>query len=206
MINSVEEFFTDGCGRCKWFKTDKCKVHKWHNELKFLRNKLKNTALKEELKWSQPCYTIDGKNKIILSSLKDCCTLSFQEGYALNNKYGLLEKPGPNSNIGRVIKIPSMAFIFEHEKEIDFYINEAINVTQETLKSKLPKAEGPSINEELANFFKNDSAFEKAFYSLTPGKQKGYLIHFNSAKQSKTRINRIEKYYDKIMNKKGFHD
>ena len=149
---------------------------------------------------------LNGKNKIILSCLKDSCTLSFHEGYALDNKHGLLEKPGPNSSIGRVIKIPSIAFIYEHEAEIDYYINEAITVTPEALKNKLPKKEQANLPEELENFFENDPEFEKAFYSLTPGRQKGYLIYFDSAKQSKTRVKRIEKYYDKIMNKKGFHD
>ena len=45
-----------------------------------------------------------------------------------------------------------------------------------------------------------------AFGALTPGKQRGYLLYFSSAKQSKTRETRIEKHIEQILKGKGLDD
>ncbi|MCO5236249.1 MAG: YdeI/OmpD-associated family protein [Chitinophagaceae bacterium] len=44
------------------------------------------------------------------------------------------------------------------------------------------------------------------FSGLTPGRQRGYLLYFSSAKQSKTRMERIERYIPKILDNKGLDD
>jgi uncharacterized protein YdeI (YjbR/CyaY-like superfamily) len=44
-----------------------------------------------------------------------------------------------------------------------------------------------------------DPAFRDAFERLTPGRQRGYLLHFNDAKQPATRAARIERVQDPIM-------
>jgi uncharacterized protein YdeI (YjbR/CyaY-like superfamily) len=47
---------------------------------------------------------------------------------------------------------------------------------------------------------------KKAFYALTPGRQRGYLLHFSAAKQSKTRAARVEKCIARILDGKGLDD
>jgi uncharacterized protein YdeI (YjbR/CyaY-like superfamily) len=47
---------------------------------------------------------------------------------------------------------------------------------------------------------------KKAFDSLTPGRQKGYLLYFSAAKQAKTRESRIEKYIPQILKGIGLND
>ncbi|MFM7726296.1 MAG: YdeI/OmpD-associated family protein, partial [Flavobacteriales bacterium] len=54
--------------------------------------------------------------------------------------------------------------------------------------------------------FKEEPALEKAFHALTPGRQRGYLLHFSEPKQSKTRTARIEKYTPHILRGEGKND
>jgi uncharacterized protein YdeI (YjbR/CyaY-like superfamily) len=49
-------------------------------------------------------------------------------------------------------------------------------------------------------------ALRTAFEALTPGRQRAYLLHFSSAKQASTRISRIEKSVQRILDGKGMND
>ena len=60
--------------------------------------------------------------------------------------------------------------------------------------------------QEFKNVLDGTPVLKKAFYALTPGRQRGYLLYFSSAKQSKTRESRIEKYMPKILKGKGLED
>ena len=60
--------------------------------------------------------------------------------------------------------------------------------------------------DELIQMFEANPDFEDAFSALTPGRQRGYLIHFSSAKQSKTKTARIEKCMPKIFIGKGWNE
>ena len=64
---------------------------------------------------------------------------------------------------------------------------------------------GPPVK-ELNDYFAQDQSFAQAFQTLTPGRQRAYLIHFSQAKQSTTRQKRIERYKARILAGKGFHD
>ena len=47
----------------------------------------------------------------------------------------------------------------------------------------------------------------KAFHALTPGRQRGYVLHFTGAKQPQTRTARIiERCIPKILAGRGMHD
>ena len=72
-IISIDQYLTEGCGRCKLFQTPNCKVHRWSEELLLLRSIILQTGLTEELKWSMPCYTLNGKNILMLAAFKDSC-------------------------------------------------------------------------------------------------------------------------------------
>ncbi len=64
----------------------------------------------------------------------------------------------------------------------------------------------PDSPAELTALMEADPAFRDAFERLTPGRQRGYLLHFNGAKQPATRAARIERVQDRIMEGFGIHD
>ena len=204
-IISIDQYLTEGCGRCKYFQTSQCKVHRWSEELIILRSIVLHAGLKEELKWSMPCYTIDGKNILIIAAFKDYCSVSFFKGALLKDTKQLLATPGENSNASRQFKFTDTKQIIKFEKEILQYIKEAIAIEQSGAKIPKPESE-KEIIAELKQEFKNNPGLENAFYKLTPGRQRGYLIYFSDAKQSATRTSRIQKYITKILDGKGFHD
>jgi len=204
-IISIDQYLTVGCGRCKYFQTSQCKVHRWAEELLILRSIVLHAGLKEELKWSMPCYNIDGKNILIIAAFKDYCSVSFFKGALLKDKKQLLATPGENSNASRQFKFTDTKQIIKVEKEILQYIKEAIAIEQSG--AKIPKHESEKeIITELKQEFQNNPGLESAFYKLTTGRQRGYLIYFSDAKQSVTRTTRIQKYITKILDGKGFHD
>ena len=196
----VDLFFIDGCGRCKLYKTAACKVHTWKLELQALRQIALNSGLTEELKWKQPCYTINGKNILIVSAFKESCIINFMKGALLKDPRAILEMPGENSNSSRFIRFKNIDRIIELENTITEYIKEAIEIEQSGVKIISKKVEDYPMPEELNQEFKSDIAFKNAFYSLTPGRQKAYLIYYSSAKQSATKISRIQKTKEAIFN------
>ena len=204
-IISIDQYLTDGCGRCKYFQTAQCKVHRWTDELQFLRAIVLKAGLTEELKWSMPCYTIDGKNILIIAAFKDYCSVSFFKGALLKDTKQLFATPSENSNAARQFKFTDTKQIIKFEKVILQYIKEAVVIEQSG--AIIPKPEsGKEIIAELKQEFENNPALESAFYKLTPGRQRGYLIYFSDAKQSATRTSRIQKYVTIILAGKGFHD
>jgi uncharacterized protein YdeI (YjbR/CyaY-like superfamily) len=204
-IISIDQYLTEGCGRCKYFQTSQCKVHRWAEELLILRSIVLHAGLKEELKWSMPCYTIDGKNILIIAAFKDYCSVSFFKGSLLKDTNKLLATPNETSNAGRQFKFTDTKQIIKFEKVILQYIKEAIVIEQSGAKIPKPKSE-KEIIVELKHEFQNTPGFESAFYKLTPGRQRGYLLYFSDAKQTATRTSRIQKYITKILDGKGFHD
>ncbi len=202
----VDLFFIDGCGRCKLYKTAACKVHTWKLELQALRQIALNSGLTEELKWKQPCYTINGKNIIIISAFKESCIIGFMKGVLMKDTERILEMPGENSNSSKFIRFKNIDRIIELENTITEYIKEAIEIEQSGVKIISKKVEDYPIPEELNQEFKSDIAFKNAFYSLTPGRQKAYLIYYSSAKQSDTKISRIQKTKEAIFNGKGMNE
>lgn len=91
MNTKVDTYFTEGCGRCPLGGTPDCKVNDWQAELKKLSRIILDCQLTEELKWGVPCYTVQKKNVVILSALKECCTLGFFKGALLKDPNGILE-------------------------------------------------------------------------------------------------------------------
>ncbi|NMM47661.1 hypothetical protein HH304_04560 [Flammeovirgaceae bacterium KN852] len=205
MNTSVENYFVEGCGRCSLGGTPDCKVHKWTKELELLRTILLESGLTEECKWGVPCYTYHGTNVILLSAFKEFCSISFMKGSLLADSKNLLDKPGKNSQAFRLLKFTSPDQVTKIESDIKAYIFEAIEVEKAGLKVNFKKEPEP-IPEELSQKFEEDPMLKSAFDSLTPGRQRGYILFFSQPKQSKTRISRIEKCEEMIMNGVGLHD
>ena len=205
MNDSVENYLIVGCGRCPLGGTLDCKVHSWIQELELLRSIVLDCGLTEACKWGVPCYTFKNKNVLLISAFKDHCSISFFKGSLLDDSKGILEKPGKNSQAGRILKFTSTRRIKEIEEVIKTYIYEAIEVERAGLKVPYKKNPEP-YPEELERKFDEDPTFKSAFETLTPGRQRGYIIYFSAPKQSPTRVRRIEKSIGKILNGEGLHD
>ncbi len=180
---------------------------KWQDEMKLLRSIVVNLKLlSEEYKWRQPCYTYKGKNILMISAFNSNCVLSFFKGTLLNDKHNMLRKPGENSQSSMVIRFEDTQKILDSKNIIEAYIKEAIENENKGLKVSFDKSNTISLPEELETKFQNEPIFQKAFEALSPGRQRGYLLHFSGAKQSQTRQSRIEKYAPRILDGKGIND
>lgn len=206
MNPEVNPYFIDGCGRCSLVGTPQCKVNFWPKELAFLRNLVLSCGLKEELKWSMPCYTYQGNNILMIAAFKNYCSISFFKGALLSDSDKILQKAGENSFETRLIKFTDVKQILEVESAIKAYIFEAIEIEKLGLKFNREAKPKPEYPAELIEAFSNDPKFNDAFKALTPGRQRGYLLHFTQPKQSKTKTDRIEKSKAKIFEGKGFND
>ncbi len=182
------------------------RAKKWKEEMTFLRNICLACGVTEDFKWMHPCYTFQGKNVVLIQGFKDYCALLFHKGALLKDSENLLVQQTENVQAARQLRFTSTEEIEKLETIIKTYIFEAIEVEKAGLEVKLKKTSEFEIPEELQLKFKDDPNFKKAFEALTPGRQRGYLLHFSQAKQSKTRIARIEKSIPKIFDGKGFNE
>jgi uncharacterized protein YdeI (YjbR/CyaY-like superfamily) len=179
---------------------------KWREELTILRSIVMDSGLGEELKWGAPCYVHEQANVIIIQGFKDYFALMFFKGALMKDPQDLLRKPGENTQSGRQIRMTSMDEMLSQEEVLRAYIQNAIAVEKAGLKVVEKKTEEYLVPLELKESFAENSDLQHAFYVLTPGRQRAYLLHFAEAKQSATRKARIEKYTPRILNGKGIID
>ena len=178
----------------------------WRQELKQLRAILLNSELTEDFKWSQPCYTFQGKNIIVLGPMKDSCAFAFFKGALLKDPHGVLTRPGQHSQSTRWIKFTSVREITEMKSILKAYIREAIQIQKSGLKVKLKKTSDLKIPQELQLMLDEFPDVKQAFEALTPGRQRAYIYHFSAPKQSKTREARVRKFMPHILKGKGLLD
>jgi uncharacterized protein YdeI (YjbR/CyaY-like superfamily) len=179
------------------------KAKKWQAEMEKLRMISLGSGLTEELKWGKPCYTFQKSNIVIIQGFKEFCALLFCKGALLNDPDGVLKAFGWQA--ARRIPFTSVREIVEMEPILKDYIREAIDVEKAGLKVTLKKNPEP-IPEELQNKLDEIPALKKAFAALTRGRQRGYILYFSAAKQSKTRESRVKKCMQQILNGKGLND
>jgi uncharacterized protein YdeI (YjbR/CyaY-like superfamily) len=202
----VDSYLIEGCGRCSLGGTPECKVNNWQEELEQLRTILLDCGLAEELKWGVPCYTFQNSNVVIMSAFKEYCALSFFKGALLKDAQGILDKPGEHTQAARLIRFTNVQEIMDMESILKAYVYEAIEVEKAGLKVDFTKTLEFAIPEEFQNKLDEIPALKTAFEALTPGRQRAYLLYFSQPKQSKTRVSRVEKYMQQILDGKGLHD
>jgi len=200
----VDEYLQKGCGRCEFYNTPQCKVNDWRDVLIELRQILIESGLKEDYKWKQPCYTINNKNVVILSAFRNYAALGFFKGALLKDKYKVLHSPGDYSQFSRLLKFTSVKDVRKSKTIIKEYLKEAIEI--ELSGKKIEKKSELNIPEEFQKMMDENLRLKEAFYRLTPGRQRGYIIYFSQPKKSETRISRIKKFIPKILEGKGFFD
>lgn len=202
---SVDSFLADGCGRCDHFRTPQCKVHQWTEPLGVLRQLLRASELTEEMKWGSPCYTLDGKNVVMLAAFTDHCAISFLQGALLTDEGGRLERPGANTHAARVVRFTTAGEVRAQRAALQGFVEEAVALARSGARVPPPPQSEP-VPEELQARLDADPALRAAFEALTPGRQRSYVLHVSGAKQSRTRAARVERCIPKIHAGKGFHE
>ncbi len=182
------------------------KAKKWQEELGKLRTIVLDCQLTEELKWGVPCYTFNKNNIVLIHVFKEYCALLFFKGTLLKDTKGILIRQTENVQAARQIRFTSARKIVKMERIIKAYIYEAIEVEKAGLKVELKKTTEFNMPEEFKKKLDKSAVLKTAFSALTPGRQRGYLLYFSSAKQAKTRESRIEKYIPQILKGKGIDD
>ena len=182
------------------------KEEKWHEEYAALRALALNTGLTEDLKWGQPCYTLDGKNVFLIHAFKEYCAVLFMKGAIMKDPKKILIQQTPNVQSARQIRFKDLKEITKSKAIISAYMKDAIKVEETGEIVPVKKAAEFVIPKEILAKFKKVPGLTPAFKKLTPGRQRAYVLHFSSAKQEATLISRIEKCAPLILKGKGLND
>jgi uncharacterized protein YdeI (YjbR/CyaY-like superfamily) len=186
------------------------KVHgkekRWSAEYAALRQLCLASGLNEELKWGQACYDLSGGNVVLIHGFKDYCALLFMKGALLKDTKGILIQQTKNVQGARQMRFASLADITKQTAAVKAYIKEAIVIEKSGAKVAMKSVAQFEVPEEFQKRLDTDPKLAKAFHSLTPGRQKGYLLHFAAAKQSATRTARVEKHAPRILKGLGIDD
>ena len=182
------------------------KTKQWREEFEKLRMIVLDCQLTEELKWGKPCYAFQKSNIVLIHGFKEYCALLFFKGALLNDAHGVLIKQTENVQAGRQIRFTNVREIVAMETILKAYIYEAIEVEKAGVEVNFKKTTEFIIPEEFQIKLNKIPVLKTAFDALTPGRQRGYILHFSAPKQSKTRESRVEKCMQQILNGKGLND
>lgn len=182
------------------------KAQQWQKEFEKLREIALQTELVEDLKWGCPCYTFEGKNIFLIHGFKEYCALLFFKGALMKDSENILIRQTENVQASRQIRFTDVQQIIDLEKTLKAYMFEAVEIEESGAKVEMKKTKEFEMPEEFREKLDESSELKEAFEALTPGRQRAYLLYFSSAKQSKTRVSRIEKYIPEILDGKGLND
>lgn len=202
VITDVEDYFSQGCGRCPRFATPECSTRKWSTGLKALRKICRDMGLAETVKWGHPCYMHADRNIAIIGAVRSDFRLNFMNAALMQDPEGVLEKPGPNARHPDMIRFTDNAQVTKLKPTIVAYLKEAMGYAEAGIKPAKEKRE-INLPDELIDAMESDPELAEAFHKLTPGRQNSYVINLASAKTVATRISRIAKFRDKILAGKG---
>ncbi|MGE8722957.1 YdeI/OmpD-associated family protein [Leptospira terpstrae] len=178
----------------------------WKKEFEILRSIALGSKLTEEIKWGQPCYTLNGQNIFLLHGFKEYCAILFFKGALLKDPKKILIQQTGNVQSARQIRFQNSSEITKLQSTLKSYIKEAIQVETSGKKVVMKKTSEFEVPEEFLRHLESNPKLHTAFLSLTPGRQRGYLLHFSGAKRSETREERIKKQIPNILNGKGLND
>ena len=179
---------------------------KWQAEFTALREIALDTPLAEDLKWGVPCYTLNGKNVVLIHGFKEYCAMLFVKGALVKDPAGIMIIQTENVQSARQIRFTHVDQITEMAHIIKGYILQAIEVEKSGAKVEFKGASEFKLAEEFRGALDADPALKSAFEKLTPGRQRAYLLHFSQPKTSATRQARVDKAVPQIMAGKGLND
>lgn len=203
---TVDGYLTDGCGRCAHFATPRCKARRWAPVLRRLRAVALECGLAETVKWGAPCYVVGGKNVAMVSALVDRCVVSFFKGSLLEDPDGVLEPVGPNSRVARQLSYTSEAAVDAGRAALSGFLRQAMALEAAGARVAPRPPSTEPLPDELVQAFAVHPGLEAAFAALTPGRQRGYLLHFREARQSATRTRRVAQCVPAILAGQGRQD
>ena len=166
----------------------------------------KSFSLQEDVKWGNPCYTYQGANIVLIHGFKEYCALLFFKGALLNDDKKILIQQTENVQAARQMRFKNVQEIIKQKSTIKSFIKQAIEVEKAGLKVIFKKPAEFKMAEEFKNALDQMPKLKMAFNALTPGRQRAYLLYFSSAKQVKTRADRVKKYIPQILAGKGLDD
>ena len=205
MITDIEDYFAKGCGRCERFATQDCSTRRWAKGLDELRRVCLAAGLVETVKWGHPCYMHADRNIAIIGAFRDDFRITFFDAALLRDSKGVLEKRGPNTRHRDLIRFLSNAQVAEMKVTVRAYLKEAMGYADAGIRPPKEKSE-IELPDELVEALDADPELAEAFHSLTPGRQRSYVINLNSAKTSATRSARIVKFRQKIIAGQGANE
>lgn len=179
---------------------------RWQAEYRTLRAILLGCGLTEELKWGVPCYALEGKNIALMHGFKEYCAILFIKGSLMKDPEGILVAQTANVQAGRQVRFTDVHGIKKCAPLLKTYIGEAIEIERSGRKVPLKKTTEFAVPDEFKKRMDADAALKKAFGQLTPGRQRAYLLYFSSAKQARTREDRVGKCAPRILGGKGLDD
>lgn len=179
------------------------KDQKWQQEVQELRVIALDCGLSEELKWGVPCYTFQKSNIVLIHDFKEYCAFLFFKGALLKDPQNILVQQTKNVQAARQVRFRNIREIIDLKTALIAYIQQAIEVEKSGLKVNFKTTADFPVPEEFQAKLEQIPDLKMAFDALTPGRQKSYILYFSSAKQSKTRESRVEKYLPQILSGKG---
>ena len=182
------------------------KTTAWHDEYAALREIALSTGLTEDLRWMHPCYTLNDKNIFLLHAFKGYIAVFFHKGVAMKDPKGILIQQTANVQSGRQLRFTSLEEIIKSKKVIKTYMAEAIAIEESGVQVAMKKSTDLLIPADIAAAMKKVPGLAAAFKKLTPGRQRGYVLHFDGAKQAATRQARVEKAAPQILKGKGLNE
>lgn len=202
MITDVDDYFTQGCGRCDRFGTPDCATSLWAEGIATLRSLCLEAGLTETCKWGHPCYMAGGRNVVLIGALRGDFRLNFFNAALMRDPDGVLERQGPNTRHPDSLRFTDMARLHALTPTIRAYLAEAKGYAEAGITA--PKeAAALDLPEELVEALDADPELAEAFATLTPGRQRSYVIALSSAKTAETRQRRVEGFRAKILAGKG---
>ncbi|WP_217972398.1 YdeI/OmpD-associated family protein [Staphylococcus xylosus] len=182
------------------------RLKQWQDEFKLMREIIRETELVEDYKWMYPCYTLEGKNVVIVQDFKHYCALLFEKGAIMEDPYQTLIQQTKNVQAARQLRFESLEDIERRREEIKWYIEEAIRIEKSGEKVPMKETKDYEMPVELQAKFEERPELEKAFHQLTPGRQRQYMYYIGQAKRASTREDRVLKYINHILDGKGIND
>lgn len=206
MITDIEDYFAKGCDRCPRFATPDCAVRIWAAGLADLRAICLDLGLVECVKWGHPCYMHADRNIAVFGAFRKDFRISFMNVSLLTDTHNVLEPIGPNSQSRSVLRFRTNAEVAVNEPIIRNYLRDLMTSAEQGIKP-IPKHQAELIlADELVNAMDTDPILADAFIALTPGRRRGWSLHFSGAKQSATRDRRIAKARSAIIAGKGWNE
>ncbi|HSO85687.1 MAG TPA: DUF1801 domain-containing protein [Draconibacterium sp.] len=170
-----------------------------------LRDLIYSTELTETVKWGIPVYTINDKNVVGMAAFKSYVGLWFYNGSFLKDEAGVLINA--TEGVTKALRQWRFTSVDEIDEQLVLrYVNEAIQNQKEGKELKPDRNKPVIIPDELLIEFAEDKELENFFNRFTIGKQREFTEFISSAKQSETRIARVQKVIPLILENIGLND